>query len=146
MATVSTVQLSKPHKPGEESIRVFEQIQHELKRSLVRIRHEYRKHEPECFAAAEHLSDAQLTAFGPDDLHEVRIAVSAYGLHVFGKVRIPALPDEGAAYVHFRAFTGGPDDRATLHSIHTEDQEGADGGHTYRAIFTKDDSLDWFDS
>lgn len=75
------------------------------------------EHEPECFAAAEHLSDAQLTAFEADDIQEVRIAVSAYGLHVFGKVRIPALPAEGPAYIHFRAFTVGPDDRATLHSI-----------------------------
>jgi hypothetical protein len=77
------------------------------------------EHEPEYFAAVEHLSDAQLTGFGADDLQQVRVAVSAYGLHVFGKVRIPSLPDEGPAYIHFRAFTGGPDDQATLHSIRT---------------------------
>lgn len=75
------------------------------------------EHEPEYFAAAEHLSDAQLAGFGPDDLQQVRVATSAYGLHLFGKVRIPSLPDEGPAYIHFRAFTGGPDDQAALHSI-----------------------------
>ncbi|AEO65799.1 uncharacterized protein THITE_2113244 [Thermothielavioides terrestris NRRL 8126] len=125
------------------------QIEHELKRSLVRLRHDCNseprplplplssvpnedhaarllrvvhsrlepEHEPEYFAAVEHLSDAQLTAFGPDDLTQVRVAVSAYGVHVFGKVRIPSLPDEGPAYIHFRAFTSGPGDQATLHSI-----------------------------
>jgi hypothetical protein len=77
------------------------------------------EHEPEYFAAVEHLSDAQLAGFGPDDLHQVRVAVSAYGVHLFGKVRIPAMPDDGPAYIHFRAFTGGPDDTATLHSIRT---------------------------
>ena len=105
----------------------------------------------------------------------MRVAVSAYGLHLFGKVRIPSLPDEGPAYIHFRAFTGGPDDQATLHSIRkklarssditlrhnqatekrladtlhcpdTEDKEGPDGGHAFRAIFTKDDTLEWFDT
>jgi hypothetical protein len=28
----------------------------------------------------------------------------------------------------------------------TEDKEEPDGGHTFRAIFTKDDMLDWFDT
>ncbi|KAK4044593.1 hypothetical protein C8A01DRAFT_31383 [Parachaetomium inaequale] len=146
MATADTVELGDPHAPKEESVRVFHQIEHELKRSLVRTRHEYNKHEPEYFAAVEHLSDAQLAGFGADDFQQVRVAVSAYGLHLFGKVRIPSLPDEGPAYIHFRAFTGGPDDQATLHSIHTEDKEEVDGGHSYRAIFTKDDALDWFDT
>ncbi len=134
------------------------------------------EHEPEYFAAVEHLSDAQLAGFTVDDLREVRVAVSAYGLHLFGKVHIPSLPDEGPAFIHFRAFTGGPDDQATLHSIRrfplsrptpmlgatrytktktgwltscttdTEDKEEPSGGHTYRAIFTKDDILDWFDT
>ncbi|KAL2128510.1 hypothetical protein VTI74DRAFT_9096 [Chaetomium olivicolor] len=146
MATADTVKLGDPHEPKEESIKVFKQIEHDLKRTLVRLRHESNKHEPEYFAAVEHLSDAQLTGFGSDDLHQVRVAVSAYGLHLFGKVRIPALPEEGPAYIHFRAFTGGPEDQATLHSIHTEDKEGPDGGHTFRAIFTKDDPLEWFDT
>ncbi|KAK3906820.1 hypothetical protein C8A05DRAFT_40369 [Staphylotrichum tortipilum] len=146
MATADTVKLGDPHEPKEEAINVFRQIEHELKRALVRLRHESNKHEPEYFAAVEHLSDAQLAGFGVDDLREVRVGVSAYGLHLFGKVHIPSLPDEGPAFIHFRAFTGGPDDQATLHSIHTEDKEEPSGGHTFRAIFTKDDMLDWFDT
>jgi hypothetical protein len=75
------------------------------------------EHEPEYFAAVTHLSDAQLAGFSADDFCLVRAATSAYGHHLFGKVRIPALPDEGPAYIHFRAFTAGPDDEAKLHSI-----------------------------
>jgi len=146
MATAETVKLGDPHEPKEESIKAFNQIEHELKRALVRLRHDSKKHEPEYFASVEHLSDAQLAGFGADDLQQVRVAVSAYGLHIFGKVRIPSLPDDGPAFIHFRAFTGGPDDMATLHSIHTEDREAPDGGHTYRAIFTEADPLEWFDT
>lgn len=130
-----------------------------------------------------HLSDAELAGFSADDFSLVRAATSAYGHHLFGKVRIPALPDEGPAYIHFRAFTPGPDEQASLHSIReylpciciyipyqagpwvglvefvcetvadrcggvadTEDAKGEDGGHTFRAIFTKDDELKWFDT
>ncbi|KAK4648731.1 uncharacterized protein QC761_112810 [Podospora bellae-mahoneyi] len=146
MATAETVELGATHEPKEESLRVFEQIEHELKKTLVHIRHEHNKHEPEYFAATEHLSDAELAGFTLDDFQQVRVAVSAYGIHIFGKVRIPALPDDGPAYIHFRAFIGGPDDEAKLHSIHTEDKEEPDGGHTFRAIFTKNDPLEWFDT
>ncbi|VBB72756.1 Putative protein of unknown function [Podospora comata] len=146
MATAETVELGATHEPKEESLRVFEQIERELKKTLVHIRHEHDKHEPEYFAATEHLSDAELAGFTLDDFQQVRVAVSAYGIHIFGKVRIPALPDDGPAYIHFRAFTGGPDDEAKLHSIHTEDKEEPDGGHTFRAIFTKNDPLEWFDT
>ncbi|KAK4682028.1 hypothetical protein QC764_112810 [Podospora pseudoanserina] len=146
MATAETVELGATHEPKEESLRVFEQIEHELKKTLVHIRHEHDKHEPEYFAAAEHLSDAELAGFTLDDFQQVRVAVSAYGIHIFGKVRIPTLPDDGPAYIHFRAFTGGPDDEAKLHSIHTEDKEEPDGGHTFRAIFTQNDPLEWFDT
>jgi hypothetical protein len=117
MATAETVNLGDAHEPNEESFRVFHQIEHELKKTLVHLRREYQKHEPEYFAAAEHLDDKELTGFGEDDLYQVREAASAYGRHVFGKVRIPALPDEGPAYIHFRAFTAGSGDQATLHSI-----------------------------
>ncbi|KAK3984287.1 hypothetical protein QBC44DRAFT_375333 [Cladorrhinum sp. PSN332] len=146
MATAETVELGPPHEPKEESFKLFEQIEPELKKTLVHIRREYNKHEPEYFSAVEHLSDSQLTGFTADDLQQVRVGVSAYGIHVFGKVRIPALPDEGPAYIQFRAFTGGPGDEAKLHIIHTEDKEDADGGHTFRAIFTKADPLEWFDT
>ncbi|KAK3362816.1 hypothetical protein B0T25DRAFT_525380 [Lasiosphaeria hispida] len=146
MATAETVDLGLPHKPKDESIKVFHEIQHELKNQLVHNRHEHNKHEPEYFAAVEHLSNLELAGFSPDDFREVRVAVSAYGYHLFGKVRIPAMPEDGPAYIHFRAFTGGPDDEAKLHCIHTEEKEEPDGGRSFRAIFTKNDPLEWFDT
>jgi hypothetical protein len=77
----------------------------------------------------------------------VRAAVSAYGVHLFGKIRIPALPDSGPAYIHARVFISGDDGTpAKLHSIHTEEADDANGGKKYRAIFTSDDKLEWFDT
>ncbi|KAK5652617.1 hypothetical protein OQA88_10378 [Cercophora sp. LCS_1] len=145
-ATADTVDLGPPHEPKEESINVFNEIQHELKKHLVHIRHEHNKHEKEYFAAVEHLSDAELAGFGANDFSEVRVAFTAYGIILFGKVRIPAMPEEGPAYIHFRAFTTGPDDKAKLHSIHTEEKEHEGGDRTYRAIFSVSDPLEWFDT
>ncbi|KAK3394859.1 hypothetical protein B0H63DRAFT_517941 [Podospora didyma] len=145
-ATEETVNLGPPHAPKEESIKVFNDIKHELKKSLVHIRHEHNKHEPEYFAAVDHLSDSDLAGFDADDFDEVRVASSAYGIHLFGRVRIPALPEDGPAYIHFRAFTSGPEHDAKLHSIHTEEKDEPDGGKTFRAIFTKNDALEWFDT
>ncbi|KAK1757552.1 hypothetical protein QBC47DRAFT_376338 [Echria macrotheca] len=145
MATVDTVELGPPHEPKEESLNVFREIEHELKKRLVHTRHEHNKHEKEYFAAVDHLTDAELAGFGLDDFREVRVAVSAYGIILFGKVRIPAMPEDGPAYIHFRAFTGGPDDQAKLHSIHTEEKE-VSGDRRFRAIFTASDALEWFDT
>ncbi|KAH9998072.1 hypothetical protein F4779DRAFT_167957 [Xylariaceae sp. FL0662B] len=152
MASADTVDLGPPHAPKEESLKVFNEIESELKKTLLHQKHTYLKHEPEYFAAVQHLSDADLTAFTSADLESVRVGTSAYGIHLFGKVRIPAMPETGPAYVHFRAFVGGGGDedgepaKASLHSIHTEEREEADGDRKYRAIFTKDDPLEWFDT
>lgn len=127
------------------------------------------EHEPRYFAAAEHLSDAQLAGFSSKDICQVRVAHSAYGLHLFGKVRIPSLPEDGPAYIHFRAFKGGPEGKCSLHSIrmdclqpslhHSWDSETSshqspdieekpsdDRTHSFRAIFARDDLLEWFDT
>lgn len=125
------------------------------------------EHEPEYFAATvrhsnsplnylgandlqdlqEHLSDQDLVGFSADDFEQVRAATSAYGIHLFGKLRIPAMPDpSGPAYIHFRVFIGGGDEPPKLHSIHTEEREDSSGGKTYRAVFTKNDELEWFDT
>ncbi|KAF5632468.1 hypothetical protein F52700_6455 [Fusarium sp. NRRL 52700] len=146
-ATAETVDLGPVHPPKEDSITAFEQILPELKKTLVHLRHDYNKHEPEYFAAAEHLSDQDLVGFSADDFEAVRVATSAYGIHLFGKLRIPALPDpSGPSYIHFRVFIGGGDEPPKLHSIHTEEREDPSGGKTYRAIFTKNDELEWFDT
>ncbi|KLP02095.1 uncharacterized protein FFB20_15721 [Fusarium fujikuroi] len=146
-ATAETVDLGPVHPPKEDSITAFEQILPELKKTLVHLRHDYNKHEPEYFAAAEHLSDQDLVGFSADDFEAVRVATSAYGIHLFGKLRIPALPDpSGPSYIHFRVFIGGGGEPPKLHSIHTEEREDSSGGKTYRAIFTKNDELEWFDT
>lgn len=110
------------------------------------------EHEPEYFRAVKDLSDSDLASFSADDLESVRVASSAYGLHLFGKVKIPSVSD---AYIHVRIFgsakegTDGsnPDEREyKLHSIHTEEVVKVDGDRVYRAIFKKDDTLEWFDT
>lgn len=110
------------------------------------------EHEPEYFRAVKHLSDAELASFSASDLEVVRVADSAYGLHIFGKVRIPALDD---AYIHIRLFGSAKDGtdgsslderEYSLHSIHTEEVVKDDGDRVYRAIFGKNDALEWFDT
>ncbi|KAI2635120.1 hypothetical protein GGS21DRAFT_490335 [Xylaria nigripes] len=143
-ATADTIHLGPLHQPKEESIKAFSEIEANLKKELLHLKHTYLKHEPEYFAPVEHLSDSDLTSFTAADLESVRVAQSAYGIHVLGKVRLPAMPDGGPAYIHVRIFIA--DGPAKLHSIHTEEREDADGGKTFRAIFTKDDALEWFDT
>jgi len=88
-----------------------------------------------------------LTDFGDEEFDLVRVALSAYGIHLFGRVHIRALPETGPAYIHFRAFaTGGSNEPATLHSIHTEETEAPGGVTRYRAIFDKEDELQWFNT
>lgn len=47
----------------------------------------------------------------------------------------------------FRAFIpdGGDSETAKLHCIHFEEIEKPDGDKVFRAIFNKDDELEWFD-
>ncbi|CAM1507330.1 Fc.00g069710.m01.CDS01 [Cosmosporella sp. VM-42] len=146
MATAETVDLGPAHPPKEDSIEAFNSILLDIKKNIVHLRHDYAKHEKEYFAAVEHLSDHDLAGFSTDDLESVRVAVSAYGIHLFGKVRIPAMPESGPAYIHFRAFIAGSDEPPKLHSVHTEERDEEGGGKTFRAIFTKDDALEWFDT
>jgi hypothetical protein len=110
------------------------------------------EHEPEYFRAAKDLSDSDLSSFTSSDLESVRVAETAYGLHLFGKVKIPGL-DNG--YIHIRVFISAKEGtdgssveerQAKLHSIHTEDVVKEDGDHVFRAIFGKDDKLEWFET
>ncbi|KAI1111004.1 hypothetical protein F5Y14DRAFT_454418 [Nemania sp. NC0429] len=141
-ATVDTVDLGPPHAPKEESLKAFEEVEHELKKQLLHLKHTYLKHEPEYFAAVQHLSDSDLTSFGAADFESVRVAQSAYGIHLLGKVRIPAAAPDG--YLHVRIFVS--DEPAKLHCIHTEEREEPGGDKRFRAIFTRDDALEWFDT
>jgi len=149
MATSESVDLGPPHQPLDESLETFGLIRDELKRELRHLRYNLNKHEPEYFAAVKGLSDEELTDFNAEDLVLVRVAKSAYGLHLFGKLLLPdsegrrASP-QGGAYVHFRVFVAG--DTTKLHSIQTEEIENADGTKTFKAIFSQNDPLRWFDA
>jgi hypothetical protein len=148
MATAETAQLSEPHAPKEASLALYAEIEGELKKSLVHERHDKAKHGLPYFEAAAHLSDADLASFSQADFELVRHAQVAYGHILFGKLRIPALADTRNCYVHFRAFEPEPgtERKAELHSIHTERIEEPNGGFKYRALFSKDDPLEWFDT
>ncbi|KAI1269195.1 hypothetical protein F5Y18DRAFT_373882 [Xylariaceae sp. FL1019] len=170
MATADTVTLGDPHPPKEESIKAFGEVEEELKKQLLHMKHTYlstvpphppvphlqlphqtnlpAEHEPEYFAAVQHLSDDDLTSFSTSDLETVRVAQSAYGIHIFGKIRIPAMPTSGPAYLHVRVFVSEDDGKTVqkLHCIHTEEKEESDGDKKYRAIFNAEDELEWFDT
>jgi len=150
MATAKTVELGPPHEPKEASIAAFKHILLETKKALVHLRHSHNKHEPEYFAAVSTLSDHELAAFNECDLVLVRVATSAYGLHLLGKVR---LPKSNGGYIHVRLFVGGEEaakegeDRVVkLHCIYNEEKELPDGSKSFRAILSKDDPLEWFDT
>lgn len=82
----------------------------------------------------------------------MRVAETAYGIHIIGAVKIPETDD---AYIHVRIFvkakegTDGKrveDREARLHSIHTEDVVGEDGQRVFRAVFGGADELVWFET
>ncbi|KAL4727519.1 hypothetical protein ACLX1H_006433 [Fusarium chlamydosporum] len=126
MATAETVDLGPAHPPKEDAIIAFEQVSPELKKTLVHTRRDYN---------SQYLERAYASGLSN--------TTSAYGIHLFGKLRIPAMPDpSGPAYIHFRIFIGGGDEPPKLHCIHTEEREDSSGGKTYRAVFTKNDELE----
>jgi len=152
MATEETVQLNEEHAPHQASIDAFDSILESLKEELVKLRRDHDKHEPEYFRAVKHVSDSDLTSFTSRDLESVRVANSAYGLHLFGKVRLPAVDD---GYIHVRVFGSAKDGtdgssvderEYSLHSIHTEEVIKEDGDRVYRAILSRSDELEWFDT
>jgi hypothetical protein len=110
------------------------------------------EHEPEYFRAVQKVSDSDLASFSASDLESVRVASSAYGLHLFGKVKLPALDN---AYIHVRIFGNAKDGtdgsslderEYSLHSIHTEEVIKDNGDRVYRAVFGKNDALEWFET
>ena len=64
------------------------------------------EHEVKYFRAVKCLSDVDLASFSADFESVLRVASSAYGLHLFGKVKIPATSD---AYIHIRIFENAKD-------------------------------------
>lgn len=152
MADAETCPLTPSHPPKPAALRSFTTILPEIKRQLIHLRHTHDKHEPQYFAAVSSLSDGDLTSFTPEDLVAVRVGSPAYGIILFGKVRIPKaeMPGGGKGYVFVRWFVGvedldhdGEEERGEVeskfHSIYTEDKKGGDGKLHFRAIMGDDD-------
>lgn len=152
MATAETCELTASHPPKAASIATFKQILPDVKRQLIITRHKHDKHEPQYFSAVGGLSDDELTDFDENNLLAVRAGNVAYGLIVFGKVKIPAKARlAGAVQSCFwvRWFVGGgstdndeggeADKEVKFHSIYTEEKDDPEGGRSYRAIMSEDE-------
>ena len=84
------------------------------------------------------------------------MAKSGYGLHLLGKVRLPDQGHkEGRYFIHVRIFVGGdvrPEGeredarKVKFHCIHLEESEEPDGEKSFRALFGRNDKLEWFDT
>lgn len=154
MADADTCELTPSHPPKPASVKSFKAILPEIRRQLVHLRHNHDKHEPEYFSAVADLSDDDLSSFDESDLVAVRAGRVAYGMIVFGKVKIPKSKD---GYVFVRWFVGGDDVdgdgtveadegeiKYKLHSFYTEEKDDGKGGKRYRAIMGESDELFFF--
>ncbi|CAG8977920.1 hypothetical protein HYALB_00001800 [Hymenoscyphus albidus] len=146
MATAETVEMGLSHPPKEESIKAFNEIEVDLKKAIQHLRHETTSTSISPPPHSQSNTPRTRTSILPrtSDLKEVRVATSAYGLHLFGKVLLPE-SDNQASYFMFRAFIAGDAEMAKLHCIHLEETERPDGDKDFRAIFRKNDRLEWFD-
>jgi hypothetical protein len=155
MATAETCDLSPSHPPKPASINTFKQLLPVIKRQLIHLRHTHDAHEPEYFQSVSTLSDNDLADFSEDDLVAIRAGNVAYGLLVFGKVRIPAkakVPGALGQYFFVRWFVGGSPDgdgdgdgdvdkEVKFHSIYTEEKDDGEGRKRFRAIMSEDDVI-----
>lgn len=135
MATAESCELGPLHAPKEGSIAAFSSLIPDLKKRLVIMRHKHSKHDAHYFDAVSHLSDTELVQFDEKSLESVRVGQTAYGIHIFGKVRLPHVDN---AYIHVRMYVGedGGDKTYKLHSIFIN----KDG----KLVLTAEDDLDWF--
>jgi len=150
MASAEEITLNAPHAPHENAIDAFNVVLHTIKSEIVKSRHHWNQHERRMWSRAAHLSDDELTSFNIEhDLVQIRSGATAYGIIVFGKIRIPAVHDEkGEGFVHVRIHD--PPNRGSedvrFHSIFTEeirpDEETPPTG--YCAIHTIDKPLEFF--
>jgi hypothetical protein len=156
MADANTCELTPSHPPKAAALKSFKHLLPEIKHQLIHTRHDHDKHEPEYFSAVSSLSDAELASFDESDLVAVRAGRVAYGVIIFGKVKIPAAKGK---YVFVRWFAGGDDENGDgkveadegeveykFHSFYTEEKPGgdADGTTRYRAIMREKDELFFF--
>lgn len=153
MADASTCELTASHPPKAAAIKSFKHLLPEVKRELIRLRHNHDKHEPEYFASVSALSDKELVSFDESDIVAVRAGRVAYGVIIFGKVKLQS----PGKYIFVRWFVGGEDEdddgkveadevEYKFHSFYTEErpEADADGTTKYRAIMGEKDELFFF--
>ncbi|TLD34617.1 heterokaryon incompatibility protein-domain-containing protein [Venturia nashicola] len=126
MADANTCELTASQPPKAASKKSFKLLLPEIKRELIKLRHNHDKHEPEYFASVKSLSDQELTSFDESDIVAVRAGRVAYGIIVFGKVRLQS----SGKYIFVRWFVGGDDGKdevdCKFHSFYTEEKPEAD--------------------
>lgn len=152
MADANTCELSHTHAPKPAALKSFKALLPTIKYELIKLRHNHDKHAPEYFEDVAEVSDHDLAAFDENDLIAVRAGKVAYGVIIFGKVRLPAVR---GAYLFVRWFAGGEDydgdgivekDEVEylFHSFYTEDRGEGVAGRRFRAIMRDEDELFFF--
>ncbi|GAA6003599.1 hypothetical protein JCM10207_003500 [Rhodosporidiobolus poonsookiae] len=135
----------QPHAPHTNSLTAFVNLEDEIKRELVKLRHHWDKHEPRMFAPAKDIADEELTSWRlEEDLVEIRSASSPYGSIIFGKLRIPALTD---SYIHVRIHDTPGDGQANIkfHSILTDEiRNDEDKVVEWRVFQSRGTALEFF--
>src|SRR5947207_281025 len=142
MADAETCDLTPAHPPKPAATKTFHALLPTIKQELIKLRHKHDKHAPEYFEDVADLSDADLAAFDENDLVTVRAGRVAYGVIVFGKVRLPKV---NGGYLFVRWFAGGEDydgdgkvereeAEYRFHSFYTEDLGDGATGRRFRGI------------
>ncbi|KAL8277674.1 hypothetical protein RQP46_009947 [Phenoliferia psychrophenolica] len=150
MADSSTVVLNEEHAPHPSALEAFGQVEHHIKFELVKLRHQWNKHEPRMFqrAPVDTVSDEKLADWDlKKDLVSIRSGPTSYGTILIGKLRLPAVHDaQGEGFIHVRVHdppTRGTQD-VTFHSILTSEVREDDKVVEWSAIQTKDKALEFF--
>nr|GAT45457.1 predicted protein [Mycena chlorophos] len=92
MASAEELDLIPEHPPHARAFEAFEHVLHQIKHTILASRHDWDKHEPKMWSLARETADHDLVAFDiKDDLVAIRTAQTAYGVIIFGKIRIRAI-------------------------------------------------------
>jgi len=140
MADAATVPLSPAHPPKAASVEAFKSAWHEIKNEFHKCRQKWDEHEPEMYSRVAGHTDHDLLE-GVDlekALVQVRTGDSAYGLHLFGKVKIEKVDD---AYIFVRLFVGEGGKDVKVHCVHTSEDLAT---KKFNGIFHEKDQLEWF--
>jgi len=148
MASKEEVSLNEPHKPQDNAIEAFKNVEHDIKEGIRKSMERWSHHEPRMWERAAGISEHDLLNFhvNKENLVLVRSGLTSYGTVIFGKIKLPKIDD---AFVHVRIQDppGEGVQNMIFHSIFLNIGERDADGHAqyYRAIQTDDTPLDWFD-